>query len=314
MDVGTDPPRLVHAAFFYRDVDQYLGTLAPFILEGVALGEQVLVAVPPEKLQLLRRALGGQPPGVRLSDMAEGGGNPARMFTLFADATASDPNQPVRMVGEPVWPGRHGDVYAACVENEALWNMAFADRPLVTLCPYDAAGLDAAVVADARATHPQIWDGGAVVPNTDFEGDAALRRCEEELSTDPAAARFSVDALTDLTPARAFARAQAESLGLPADRMADLELIVGELTANSLKYTGGGCSLALWPKTGGMVCEVRDGGRLDDPLAGRRPAGVHATGGRGLMLVNAMADLVRIQRKSDGTVVQAHLDFDGRGS
>lgn len=312
MHTDTDPTGLVHAAFFYRDDAHYLDTLVPFIREGVRRGEPVLVAVPRDKLELLRAALGGEPPGVSLSDMADVGANPARTFPLFAETIAADPGQRVRMVGEPVWPGRRDDVYPACVENEALWNTAFADRPVLTLCPYDATGLDAAVLADARATHPLIWERGEVVANADFEGDAALSRCQQELSTHPGAARFSVRGLADLSPARAFARTQAELIGLPADRMADLELIVGELTANSLKYSGGGCSLALWRTADGLVCEVRDGGKLDDPLAGRRPADLHATGGRGLLLVNAMADLVRMQRKPDGTVIQAHLSFGGQ--
>lgn len=294
-------------------INEYLATLVPFIREGVDRGEPVLVAVPREKLELLRDALGDGQDGVTLSDMAEVGGNPARTFTLFADTAPPDSHRRMRMIGEPVWPGRPAAAYPACVENEALWNTAFADRPVLTLCPYDAAGLDAVVLADARATHPLIFDGEAMVANADFEGDAALSRCHEDLSTGADAACLTVRTPADLSAARAFARAQAEAFGLPADRMADLELIVGELTTNSLRYTGGGCTLALWPTSDGMVCEVRDGGRLDDPLAGRRPAGPRATRGRGLLLVNAIADLVRIQRKPSATIIQTHLNFDRPG-
>lgn len=306
----TTTSRLIHAAFFYQGDDDYLDTLMPFIREGVDHDEPVLVAVPSGKLELLRRALGADLPGVTLSDMATVGGNPARTFTVFADAAAAAPGTRLRMIGEPVWPGRPADAYPACVENETLWNTAFANYDVVTLCPYDAARLSAPVLADARATHPLIWNDGEAVGNAEYEGEHALARCHEELWTDPAAARFGVHAPADLGPARAFALAQARALGLPADRMADLQLIVGELTTNSLRYTCGGCTLALWATSHGLVCEVRDGGRLDDPLAGRRSAPPHSPGGRGLLLVNAMADLVRIQRMPDATVIQAHLYFE----
>lgn len=306
MKAGAQPSGLLHAAFFYRDRAGYLDGLLPFILEGLDRGEPVLVAVPTENLTALRRALNGRAGEVTLIDMAETGANPARTFGMIPDADG----RRLRMVGEPVWPGRSEDAYPVCVENEALWNTAYAAHPMTTVCPYDAARLSPQVIADARATHPGLWDGGAAVGNPDFDDTGPLSRCNVELPSPADAAAFRLCALGDLSAARSFARARARSLGLPAGRMADLELIVGELTTNSLKYTVGGCRLALWPKPGGLVCEVRDSGRLDDPLAGRRLPAAFATGGRGLFLVNAMADLVRIHRSAQGTTIQAHLDYD----
>jgi hypothetical protein len=55
------------------------------------------------------------------------------------------------------------------------------------------------------------------------------------------------------------------------------------------------------------VCQVRDGGRLTDPLAGRRPPEVGRSSGLGLLLVNDLADLVRVHTGSDGTTVRALL-------
>ncbi|MCZ9342699.1 ATP-binding protein, partial [Streptomyces sp. TRM76130] len=52
------------------------------------------------------------------------------------------------------------------------------------------------------------------------------------------------------------------------------------------------------------VCEVRDAGRLADPLAGRRPAARDQRGGRGLLLVNLVSDLVRVHTGPDGTTVR----------
>jgi len=55
---------------------------------------------------------------------------------------------------------------------------------------------------------------------------------------------------------------------------------------------------------GHVVVEVRDKGHLTDPLAGRRPAPRAQRGGRGLLLVNLVADLVRLYTEPGGTTVR----------
>lgn len=59
---------------------------------------------------------------------------------------------------------------------------------------------------------------------------------------------------------------------------------------------------------GQLVCEVRDAGRLADPLAGRPPERGQL-GGRGLMLVHYVADLVRVHTGDDGTPVRFYLSL-----
>jgi anti-sigma regulatory factor (Ser/Thr protein kinase) len=100
---------------------------------------------------------------------------------------------------------------------------------------------------------------------------------------------------------------RARELGLAGARLGDLELIAGELVTNSLVHTSGPCRLGVWAEDGHLVCEVRDGGRLTDPLAGRRPPGTGGTSGVGLLLVNDLADLVRLHSAADGTTVRALL-------
>jgi len=46
---------------------------------------------------------------------------------------------------------------------------------------------------------------------------------------------------------------------------------------------------------------------LNDPLAGRRPPAREKLGGRGLLLVHSLADLVRIHTGLDGTAVRCYL-------
>jgi anti-sigma regulatory factor (Ser/Thr protein kinase) len=60
-------------------------------------------------------------------------------------------------------------------------------------------------------------------------------------------------------------------------------------------------------ENGHVVCEVSDRGHITDPLAGCRPASVGQLGGRGLLLVNQIADLVRMRSDTDGTTVRIYL-------
>lgn len=297
-----------HAAVFYRGEDDFLAAVVPFVLDGVEAGDKVLVALPTRNLALLREALGGNAEHVDLADMTDAGRNPARAFAMLETSLrAAPPDVTVRVVGEPVWPGRNPDEYLACLENEALVNSAWADGRVATLCPYDAAHLSEEVLADARRTHPLAGHRGAIEPSPDYAWAEVLAECNTPLRMDPTAATYRLKEFADLRAAREFAIARARLLGLCDDSDGDLSLIVTELCTNSLEYTPGGCRLSLWRRGEHLVCEVRDEGYLDDPLAGRRLPSPHSVGGRGLLLVNALADLVRIHTGHSGTTIQAQL-------
>lgn len=310
-DAGSlvhDGEALVHIAVFYRGDEEYLDALVPFIREGLDRGEPVIVAVPTAKLALLRAALGPDADRASLADMTDVGRNPARTFPVLS--RVDDGVARARVVAEPIWPGRPAEAYPACVQNEALFNAAFAERRITTLCPYDALGLSEAVLADARATHPKIWQGETVSDSDGFALWQAVDRYNEPLPADPSAVTSTLRALDDLRAARAFVAQFAQDAGLAADRLGDLQLIVTELATNSLEYTGGACTVALWRNGADLVCQVSDAGRLDDPLAGRRLPATHGTGGRGLFLVNALADLVRTHTCADGTTIRTYLSLD----
>lgn len=98
-------------------------------------------------------------------------------------------------------------------------------------------------------------------------------------------------------------------MGLAGERLVDAELAVAELTTNSVVHGGGRGMLAIWAGQDHLVIEVRDSGRLTDPLAGRRPPERGQVGGRGLILVNYVSDLVRVHTGDDGTTVRLYLSL-----
>ena len=305
----TSHGSFVHPAFLYRTEQEYLDCLLPFISDAVVADQPVLVAVPGPNLAVLAQGLGQLAAKVVMADMTEVGRNPSRILgEVLSRFVEKHPAEPVRIIGEPIWPSRSDVEYPACVQHEALINRAFTGRDVTVLCPYDVSQLDPEVIADARRTHPVLWQNGILDhDNPAYAPEAVLARYNRPLLSDPTAVRYTARKLGDLAGARAFAGAYAQWFGLSPDQTADLQLITSELTTASLTPVGGTCRLALWRQDHHVVCEARDDGCLDDPLAGRRPYDSDSDRGRGLYVVNAVADLVRTYTTADETTIQAYL-------
>ena len=299
----------VHPAFLYRTQQNYLDCLLPFISDAVVADQAVLVAVPGPNLAVLAEGLGQLAADVVMTDMTEVGRNPSRILgEVLSRFVEKHPDEPVRIIGEPIWPSRSEVEYPACVQHEALINRAFTGRDVTVVCPYHVSQLDPEVIADARRTHPVLWQNGILDhDNAAYAPEAMLARYNQPLSSDPTAVRYTARKLGDLAGARAFAGAYAQWFGLCPDQTADLQLIASELATASLTHVGGTCRLALWRQDGHVVCEARDDGCLDDPLAGRRAYDSDSDRGRGLYVVNAVADLVRTYTTADETTIQAYL-------
>ena len=309
MRPATEP--FVHPALFYRGAEGYLAGTVPFIREGLTLGDPVAVAVPGPNLRLLRSALGASAAEVRLVDMTQAGRNPGRIIPGilrgFADA---HPHGRVRIIGEPIWPGRTENEYPACVQHEALINLAFAGRAVTILCPYDADRLHPRVLADAAATHPLLVDDEGERHSAEYAPERIRQAYDVPLPE--AAGRPALLAFddTNLGQARVLVVECARRAGLTDDRAMDVELAVNEMAANSLAHGGGAGELRIWRQDASLICEVRDTGFIADPLVGRRPVTPDMPGGRGVLLVNQLADLVRVHTRPGGTTIQAHFTVD----
>lgn len=307
MSTAAPAEPFVHPALFYRGDRQYVAGTVPFVLDGLSAGEPVAVAVPGPQLKLMKAELGADADQVHFLDMTQAGRNPGRIIPgvlrAFADARST---ARVRIIGEPIWPGRTSAEYPACVQHEALINAAFRGREVTILCPYDADGLDERVLADAYATHPLVIDEGRELASAAYSPDTVVARYNEPLAPPPAsvAAAFTVE---ELSAVRHFMVRQAEDLGLSGVKLQDLALLVAELTTNSAVHGGGSGTARIWTEEDQVVCEVQDGGRLVDPLAGRRPAERGQIGGRGLLLVHQLSDLVRMHTSERGTTVRCYL-------
>lgn len=302
---AVDP--FAHSALLYDDEHEYLAGTLPFVRDALAAGGSVAVAVPTENLALIRDGLGADAGAVEFVDMRQAGRNPGRIIpgVLRAFADARPPGTRVSIVGEPVWAGRTAAEYPACAQHEALINDAFRGRGATILCPYDTRRLAPHVIADAHATHPTVVRAGSgrEEASRSYAPADVVARYNQPLppAADGPAFRFVKESLGE---ARHFAVGEGARLGLASARLEDLALVTAELATNSVVHGGGSGSLVLWAEDGHVVCEVRDQGHLTDPLAGRRPAAREQRGGRGLLMVNLVADLVRVHTGPGGTAVR----------
>jgi anti-sigma regulatory factor (Ser/Thr protein kinase) len=271
-----------HEALLYDGEVGFLTGTLPFIRDGVAAGEPVLVVVSAAKIGLLRAALGGDADRVAFADMAAVGANPARII-------------PAELV--------------ECQRHEALLNLAFAGVPAWwLLCPYDTGALGPDVLEEAGRSHPYLSERGVARESAGYRG---LEQVAEPFaaplpdpSSRPAELGFGSASLAGL---RELVSRQAAAAGLDPSRTADLVLAVDEVATNSLRHGGGRGSLRVWREDGALVCEVRDAGRLKDPMAGRERPTPERDGGCGLWMVNQLCDLVQLRSFPDGAAVRMHV-------
>jgi anti-sigma regulatory factor (Ser/Thr protein kinase) len=301
-----------HEALLYAGEDEFVAETAAFIRAGVEAGEPALVVVSARKIDRLREELGGNAEGVAFADMAGVGSNPARIIPAWHRFVAehASPGTPLRGIGEPIYPSRAADELVESQRHESLLNLAFADaRAFWLVCPYDVSALDPAVVGEAFRSHPFVTGGGAATVSSQYHGlEAVSAPFQAPLTEPPAeAARIGFASLADLAPVRRFVAEQLAERGVPAERRADMTIVVNEIATNSLRHGGGEGCLAVWLERGRIVCEIRDAGRFDDPLADRRPPVDDRDGGRGLWMANQLCDLVQVRSYQAGTVVRLQL-------
>jgi anti-sigma regulatory factor (Ser/Thr protein kinase) len=297
-----------HWAHFYRDDEEFLAGVGAFVRAGLAADDVVVVVEPADRLELLREELADDAAAVEFHDMAEVGGNPARIVAVWQDVVASSVSagRTLRGVGEPAFVGRRPAELVECHLHELLLNRAFDDGPAWRLlCPYDEQALPSAVSAGARVTHP-AWASpaghvqGPAVPAAAVEAafGAALPG-----PTGSAQRRRRYGA-GDVAAVRTLVSESARAWGLSADRVDGLVLAASELATNSVRHAEGAGAVAAWRDFGAGVVEFTDIGHLADPLAGRWAPGADLDGGRGLYLVNQLCDLVQLRSSSAGTTVR----------
>ena len=298
-----------HEAFMWRDADDYASVLTPFVEDGLAAGEAVMVAVVRRHANWLRQSLGTQARKVKFVDMAKLGRNPARIIPAwqkFVDQH-SGYGRPVRGVGEPIWAGRRPEEILECQLHEALLNLAVDPKiPLWLICPYDLQGLDSSVIKEAHRSHPAIMEGDRYHGNSDYGGAAHVEAMFStdlpNLGPDPAEFTFTTDSVD-----RVFniVTLEAYGAGLWSDKVTDLAATSRRLASCSLRRGATDGTIQIWDLPYALICEVSDRTMIEDVLAGRRA--LVSSDRDGLASANRKCDLVQLRSTASGTTVRLHM-------
>ena len=197
-----------------------------------------------------------------------------------------------------------------CHRHESLLNLAFArPRCFWLLCPYDTGALAPTALGGARRNHPYLCRGGSTWRSSDYASlelaSAWLRGSAPRASDGGHRAGVRRRPAQVRPSARIGVRGAGRRQPRPGRRTSRSPFMRWRRTASATEGGTAGCGV--WDDERALTCEVRDGGRIEDPLVGRVRPGPDMPGGRGLWLANQLCDLVQIRAVSDGTVVRLHM-------
>lgn len=295
-----------HEALPYKGQNDFLASCAALVADGRAEDEPIMFLASAAKLDNLRDVLGSDSADVTLVATDEHGQNPARIATLLHSFQAGQDGRHCVGVNESVFPGRSDAVLAEAHLAETILNSSHLQSwPMSIVCLYDAERLADTELEQMRRSHPVVRGEGT---NDSYEPELAAELFAAPLDEPTGRVEARVIGPGELAELRAFVRGSAAQAGLAEDRLDDLILAANEVGTNSLSYGGADCRVALWRTDESVVCELRDPGRIVDPLAGRLAPPPTATTGRGLWLANHLCDLVQIRSSQDGTVVRLFVE------
>jgi anti-sigma regulatory factor (Ser/Thr protein kinase) len=301
----------------YRGEDEFVDGVCAFLGAATAADEPVLLVLPDEHLEPFRSAAQDGAP-LTCQDMRDAGSNPNRLLPLMeewivaqdgAETTgAGRDERRVRIVSEPIWPGRSYPETAECLRHEVLVSDVLADHPVTMLCPYDAVHLDAETLAGVELTHAAILDGGRRRASLAYPGLARLDFDAIWPLQPPADPVHEHDLDTGLRELRHAVAADPLVGALSPNRRSDLVMAVNEATTNAVRHGEGGCSARIWHDGRSLITEIISDTGVSDPMTARRPRpDPAADSGRGLWLINQVCDLVEMRCDGDGMTLRLHM-------
>lgn len=300
-----------HVALLYRDVDGFLAGAAPFVRDGIAQRDAVIVVTKPENIAALRGFLGHAAPNVRFEDAAAWYASPARALDRYltvADDELHRGGRTLRIVGEPIPEPLSGEQTRRWTTFESLCNRIMEARPISMMCAYD---LRAASSRDAEAhrSHPAVVGPDGTLAASDAYVDPLLMLHEHHarLVPAPSGRTFSFDA-AGLGALRRHVRAFCEQAQLDGGRAENLVFAASEAAANAIEHGPGYGTTRLWTTADELICEIRSEGPLAemDPCAGYVRSSLSNEGGRGFWLMHQLCDWVDVHTETRALVVRLH--------
>lgn len=162
---------LDHHALLYETQDDFAGPVTSLLREAVEDGNAALAVTTAENIDLLRAGLGEAAKQVEFAKSREWYSSPVAAlggYRRFVTASITAGTRWVRIVGEPLWPGRTGELVRRWEGYESGINLVFASMPVTLVCPYDVSSLPDEIIANAHATHPDTMTGEDTLASADY--------------------------------------------------------------------------------------------------------------------------------------------------
>ena len=296
-----------HEVGFYGSDAEFAALAVPFIEEGVAAGEPVVVAYDDRKGDLVRSSL-ADPSAVEFIGGTSQYATPARTIAayqrLFESHVANGAGQ-IRITGELPRRGT-GERFEGWDRYESAVNTVWQDFPVWGLCLYDTTTMPQAMLDVAERAHPRIVSpSGQHRPSDRYQQVPAFTGLP--VPPDPLEATAPMVELTD-RPA-ADVQDALERIGrrrLTDLTLADLIFSVLEAASNALLHGRPPVTVRIWTAPDRVVVTVHDTGRGPaDPLAGLVPSSRGTpNAGLGLWMVHQLNIDTALLHTDDGFTVR----------
>jgi anti-sigma regulatory factor (Ser/Thr protein kinase) len=307
----TGPHGLIHQALLYETAEQFLASAVPFVSEGLRQGDAVIAVTTDVNAELLRQNLNGGRDHVTFIEASRWYDSPSRTLAAYHRQVdgLNHEHERLRVLGEPIWAGLDELETAEWGRYESIVNVSLAAAPARIMCGYDRRALPAAILDDARRTHPELAVGLGAEHSAAYAdpSDYYQERNSISLAERPVDDVEWLPIYDDLAPMRAFVALHAARLGVPADRLDEFILAINEVATNALRHGGGHGEVRLWATERRVVCEISDGGTASDQFLGFLRPDPHAGQGHGLWIARQLCDLLEIRTGQPGTTVRLHV-------
>jgi anti-sigma regulatory factor (Ser/Thr protein kinase) len=278
-----------HNMFEYDQDSALVDRVAPFLAEGVAADEAVVLVVDPRKRALVEQALGALAARIDYVDRDTYYTRPEAALAGY-DAQVRrylrDGAQRVRVFGElPLC--RTQEQSDTWILYEALLNPAFAHHPVTIVCGLDVREQPLSVVEGSWQTHPRTMNS-RWSDNSHYHRPDKIVRDRTPPPEDVDGLR-TVSAGLDARALRLALRDEMTAAEVPEGEADNMIVAAGEVLANAHRYGGGARGLRIGRVGERFVCEISDHGPgLDDPVAGYLPPGSPYARGAGLWVARQM--------------------------
>ena len=281
-----------HEAGFYSSDAEFLALIMPFVTDGIAVGEPVVIGYDARKCDLIRAAL-PQPEAVTYIVDKRLYASPARAIEAyrrqFEQHVAAGAGQ-VRIAGDVPHEG-NGGRFAGWDRYESAVNVVWQDYPVWSRCLYDARTVADDVRDVVERSHRRLVapDGG-VNASPRYQDVTEFDPLPPE--PDPLEATTPSLRLTDASPRRArHLIAQAAAGRIDSDTLDQVILAVSEAVENSQLHGRPPSTVTAWTGPDRIVVCVHDTGPGPaNPLAGLVYDSA-SWGGRGLWLSHQLPNV-----------------------